>query len=112
MENPVVPCKRKHIQVITDYCLDAKVEFTIRPGDKNDEFETEFHINDITRAVALGMFLRENRLYLKGMEPATKGKKAEKDKSPANEETAAIEEEKPVSEYQDNGLQFDLAEEN
>lgn len=111
MENPIVSCKRKHVQLITDYCLDAKVEFTIRPGKGNDDFETEFHIQDIFRAVTLGMFLRENRLFLKGMEPqtTTRGKKADKEKA-----TNGSAENEPENsfELQDTGLQFDLAEGN
>lgn len=98
--NPAVKIKRKNIQALFDYCLEAKIEITVKPL-QNDEFEIEFNLSDITKAILLGMFLREMKLELVGVAiPATvasiKAKKPET-KEPVKEEapsTMVFEEEK------------------
>ena len=59
--------KRKNIQVVFDYCLDNKIETKMTPRDMPEEWEMEFGVEDIMKAINLGMFLRENKLELVGL---------------------------------------------
>lgn len=59
--------KRKNIQVVFDYCLDNRIETKMTPRDMPEEWELEFNIADIMKAINLGMFLRENKLELVGL---------------------------------------------
>ncbi len=67
-ENPTVAVKRKSIQVLIDYCLEKKIELTIKPkaSGNAEEWHFEFNITDINAAILMGMFLRENKLELIG----------------------------------------------
>ncbi|MCX6187189.1 MAG: hypothetical protein NTU43_09390 [Bacteroidetes bacterium] len=88
-EKPVILAKRKNIQTIFDYCLEQKVEFKVSPRTiSNDEWEVELGIDSIKMAIALGMFVRENKLDMYGMgefskpKPVSNGKKSdEKEKT-------------------------------
>ncbi len=59
--------KRKNIQVVFDYCLDNKIETKMSPRDMPEEWELEFNVSDIMKAINLGMFLKENKLELVGL---------------------------------------------
>ena len=59
--------KRKSIQVVFDYCLDNRIETKMTPRDMPEEWEMEFNIADIMKAINLGMFLKENKLELVGL---------------------------------------------
>jgi hypothetical protein len=99
--NPAVKIKRKSILALFDYCLENKIEITVKPL-QNDEFEVEFNLSDVTKAILLGMFLREMKLELIGVTlsaPAPKAKKPEvkepvKEEVPAPPTTMVFEEEK------------------
>jgi hypothetical protein len=67
-ENPAVAVKRKSIQALIDYCLEKKIELTIKPkaSGNAEEWHFEFNISDINTAILMGMFLRENKLELIG----------------------------------------------
>lgn len=69
-EKPRVIVKNKNLQFIFDYCLETKTPFTANPRLSGDEWEIEFKISDIMGAVALGMFLRENRIEPIGVQVA------------------------------------------
>ncbi len=74
-EKPVILAKRKNIQTIFDYCLEQKVEFKVSPRTiSNDEWEVELGIDSIKMAIALGMFVRENKLDMYGMGEFSKPK--------------------------------------
>lgn len=65
---PTVLIKRKNIQTIFDYCLDTKVEFTVREKPFTvEEFEVILQITDIKQAIAFGIFARENKLDIVGV---------------------------------------------
>lgn len=67
-DKPVVACKRTKLQEIFDYCLDNKIEFQVKEKITGiDEFEVTLDVENVKKAVMLGMFLRENRLELAGM---------------------------------------------
>jgi hypothetical protein len=87
-ENPSVILKRKNIQVVIDYCIENRIEWHAAPKNMPEEWEIEFTVSDIMKAINLGMFLKEHRLDLAGFgslsinKPAiakTKGKKTEKE---------------------------------
>ena len=69
-ENPSVVVKRKNIQTIIDYSLDNKVEIKITPRSLPDEWDIEFTITDVIKAIELGMFLRDAKIDLSGSIPA------------------------------------------
>ena len=59
--------KRKNIQPVFDYCLENRIETKITPRDMPEEWELDFNVADIMKAINLGMFLRENKLELVGV---------------------------------------------
>ena len=67
-DKPKVIVKSKHLSLIFDYCIESKTAFTVNPRLTGDEWEVEFKIADIMGGVALGMFLRENRLEPAGFQ--------------------------------------------
>lgn len=67
-EKPRVIVKNKNLQFIFDYCIESKTPFSANPRLSGDEWEIEFKITDIMGAVALGMFLRENRIEPVGIQ--------------------------------------------
>lgn len=120
-DKPVVLSKRKNVQVVIDYCLEQKISFSASPRAISiDEWEVELDITSIKAAIALGMFVRENKLEMYGMGDITKakpttsastnGKKAETKEAPANNlidlatASPAVEETTPVTPT----LTFDL----
>jgi hypothetical protein len=66
-QNVSVIVKRKNIQVVVDYCLDNRIETKMIPRDMPEEWELDFAVVDIMKAINLGMFLRENKLELVGL---------------------------------------------
>lgn len=94
-EKITVLTKRKSTQVLFDYCMDQKIVFTLTPRPMiNDEFEMDMEVAGIKQAIALGMFLKENKFDVFGLgefgktknaaSNASTGKKAEKeDQTPA-----------------------------
>jgi hypothetical protein len=76
-ETPVLLSKRKNIQVLLDYCLDQRIAFTATPrAISHDDFEIELHISGIKQAIALGMFVKENKFEVTGMGDLVKPKVA------------------------------------
>jgi hypothetical protein len=65
-ENPSVIVKRKNIQVVLDYCLENRIECKMSPRDMPEEWEIEFTVDEIMKAINLGMFLKEAKLELAG----------------------------------------------
>jgi len=67
--------KRKSIQLVFDYCMDNKIEFTVSPREMIvDEFEIALKISGIKPAVALGMFAKEHKFEVFGMKDVVKQK--------------------------------------
>lgn len=67
--NPCVVVKRKHMQDVMEYCLDQRLSVRCLPRGTGDEWELEFFPENHVQAVALGMFLREQKLELLGFGP-------------------------------------------
>lgn len=71
--------KRKNIQLLVDFCLDESLEFTLKPQTFPDtDWELNMKISDIKTAVAAGMFLRENRIDVNGIDQSKFKKQAPK----------------------------------
>ena len=67
--------KRKTTAFLFDYLMDQKVIFTVSPRPMiNDEFEIDVQIGNIKQAIALGMFLKENKYEDFGLGEFTKVK--------------------------------------
>lgn len=67
-EKVTVISKRKAIQPLFDYCMDQKIMFTVSSRPMiSDEFEIETHLGSIKQAIALGMFLKENKFDVFGL---------------------------------------------
>jgi len=84
MNDLKVVLKKKNIPVLVDFCLEESVEFTVKPQAFPDtDWEFVMKISDIQTAVVAGMFLRENRIEISGMDqqkykkPVKKGKEEE-----------------------------------
>jgi hypothetical protein len=66
-ESIKVVLKQKSIPVLVDFCLEEKIEFSVRPQVFPDnDWEFNLMVKDIKTAVMTGMFLRENRIDIAG----------------------------------------------
>lgn len=87
--------KRKNIQLLVDFCLDESLEFTLKPQTFPDtDWELTVKITDIKTAVAAGMFLRENRIEVNGIDQQKFKKQAPKKTKEESDDKADEKEEK------------------
>lgn len=63
-EKPRILIKSKNLQLIFDYCVETKTEFTVIPRNTNDDWEIELNIKSIIDAIKWGMFLKSNKIEL------------------------------------------------
>ncbi|MGQ9847375.1 MAG: hypothetical protein ACUVQP_07745 [Bacteroidales bacterium] len=63
-EKPRIHVKTKNLQLIFDYCIESKTEFTVIPKNDSDTWEIELAIKSIIDAVKWGMFLKANKIDL------------------------------------------------
>ncbi|MCX7863357.1 MAG: hypothetical protein N2449_10230 [Bacteroidales bacterium] len=63
-EKPRILVKTKNLQLVFDYCIETKTEFTVIPRNSNDDWEVELAIRNIIDAVRWGMFLKANKIDL------------------------------------------------
>jgi hypothetical protein len=96
MNDLKVVLKKKNIPVLVDFCLEESVEFNVKPQTFPDtDWEFTMKISDIKTAVVAGMFLRENRIEVSGVDQqkykkqAKKGKEEEIAEKPAPHKTQA-----------------------
>ena len=62
-EKPRINVKSKNLQIVIDYCIEQKTEFTVIPRNSiNDEWEVELNIKSISKAIEWGMFIKTNKL--------------------------------------------------
>ncbi|MES2836303.1 MAG: hypothetical protein V4667_02175 [Bacteroidota bacterium] len=100
-----ISVKRRNTQLVFDYCLDNEIAFSVKPAfAAKDEFEFSVNIENIKKAIAFGMFLKENKLELKGM-ATTAAPAAAKAKKPETKTNGAPAKEEASAEA--NGLAFD-----
>jgi hypothetical protein len=104
-ELPVVLIKRKNIQTIFDYCLDNKVEFTVREKPFTvEEYEVILQITEIKKAIAFGIFARENKIEVVGVND--QAQQAKNTKKPANTAVPAT----PAKTAEPEAIKFDTEE--
>jgi hypothetical protein len=91
MNDLKVVLKKKNIPVLVDFCLEESVEFSVKPQIFPDtDWELTMKISDIKTAVVAGMFLRENRIDISGIDqqkykkPVKKGKEEESVEKPVH----------------------------
>ena len=66
---PKVVAKKKQIPVIVDFCVEESIEFNVKQQSfPNADWEVEVKIKDIKTAVLFGMFLRENKFEMEGID--------------------------------------------
>lgn len=71
-ETPSVNVKRKNISLLMEYCVENKIEFSVKPLiSRSEEFEMDFTVSNNKTAVALGMYLKELRIELNGTQAVT-----------------------------------------
>jgi hypothetical protein len=71
-DKPIILTKRKNVQIVLDYCLEQKLSFSANPRAISvDEWEIELNVTTIKGAIALGIFVKENKLELYGMGTST-----------------------------------------
>ena len=65
---PSVTVKKKNVLPLIEYCIENKIDFTLKSRSvSSDEFDVEFIINDTKKAIALGMCLKELKMELNGL---------------------------------------------
>ena len=104
---PKVILKKKQISVLIDFCLDESIEFSVKQQIfPETDWEVELKLKDLKTAVVVGMFLRESKLELDGVDQSrykkTVNKKADEKPEPAAKaETPKVEKSKQeVDDYQ------------
>ena len=103
-ESIKVILKQKSIPTLVDFCLEEKIEFSVRPQSFPDtDWEYNLMVKDIKTAVMTGMFLRENRIDIAGNEQHQQ-QKAKKAPVKKKEEEKAETEEHQSPEKNDKGL--------
>jgi len=67
-EHPSITVKKKNSQFIIEYCIENKIDFTLKSkSELSDEFTLEFIITSTNKAIALGMCLKELKIELNGL---------------------------------------------
>jgi hypothetical protein len=89
-DKTTVLARRKNIQLLIDYCLDQKIVFTVSPrAISNEEFEVEMEIGSIRQAIAVGIFVKENKFDVFGLGDFVKPKAPQPNKKSDAKEPAA-----------------------
>jgi hypothetical protein len=66
-DKPTVTVKKKNIQSLIEYCIENKIDFTVKSKTSVDDFDVEFIITNTKKAIALGMCLKELKMELNGL---------------------------------------------
>lgn len=98
-----VVVKKKFIPSLVEFCLDESVEFNVKPQAFPDtDWEVTLKMADIKTAVVAGMFFRENKIEIAGVDqqkykkPSKKGdEKAEESKPETKSQPAKEEKTEP-----------------
>ena len=66
---PKVVLKKKQIPVMVEFCLDESIEFSVKQQTfPETDWEIELRLKDFKMALLVGMFLRENRFEIEGID--------------------------------------------
>ena len=114
-EKPTVSVKKKNLLSLVEYCIENKIDFTVKSRSA-DDFEVEFLITNTKKAIALGMCLKELKLELNGLSvtPVAAIKASKKLSTKENVLTIGngIVAEGDVNMAFEDALQFDLGSSN
>jgi hypothetical protein len=98
---PKLTVKAKNLQLVFDYCIENKLKFSVAPRLIQDEWEFELNISDIMTAVALGVFIKENKIEVAGLAY----------NSPKTQQPAAVQTKSTAKSVKTTGKKADLLEE-
>lgn len=74
---PKIILKKKQIPQIIEFCLDESIEFSVKQQTfPETDWEIELRLKDLKTAMLVGMYMRENRLELEGIDPSRYKKSA------------------------------------
>jgi hypothetical protein len=114
--SPSVTLKKKNLSSLIEYCIENKIDFSVKSRSSADDFDVEFLISDTKKAIALGMCLKELKLELNGLSvipvSAIKAKKQSNGKDLGAVNGHAIIAEGDVTMAFEDALQFDLGSSN
>jgi hypothetical protein len=69
VSNPKVVLKKKQVPVLIDFCLEESIEFSVKQQTfPETDWEVELKLKDIKTAIVVGMFLRENKFDIEGID--------------------------------------------
>ncbi|MCE3279651.1 MAG: hypothetical protein K0S44_1842 [Bacteroidetes bacterium] len=115
-ETPTVTVKKKNIQSLIEYCIENKIDFTVKSKSSIDDFDVEFIITNTKKAIALGMCLKELKMELNGLSvtpvAAIKASKKVMPKENGLTNGHGIVAEGDVTMAFEDALQFDLGSSN
>lgn len=111
---PSVTVKKKSISPLIEYCIENKIDFTVKSRTSSDDFDVEFIITNTQKAIALGMCLKELRLELNGLSvtPIAAIKASKKALSAKETGLTGIVAEGETEMAFDDALKFDLGSSN
>jgi hypothetical protein len=90
---PKVVLKKKQIPVLVDFCLDEAIEFSVRQQVfPETDWEIELKLKDFKVAILVGMFLRENRFDIDGID-ASRYKKSNGSAKKADDKAEPVKQE-------------------
>jgi hypothetical protein len=114
-DKPTVTVKKKNLSSLIEYCIENKIDFTLRSGS-SDDFDVEFIITNTKKAIALGMCLKELKMELNGLTvtpvAAIKASKKVVTKDSGLTNGQGIVAEGEVTMAFEDALQFDLGSSN
>ena len=66
-EKPTVTVKKKNAFALIEYCIENKIDFTVKSKSSVEDLDVEFIITNTKKAIALGMCLKELKMELNGL---------------------------------------------
>ena len=115
-DKPTVTVKKKNIHSLIEYCVENKIDFTVKSKSSPEDFDVEFLIADTKKAIALGMCLKELKMELNGLSvtpvAAIKAGKKAMTKESGLPNGHGIVAEGDVTMAFEDALQFDLGSSN
>lgn len=99
MNDLKVVVKKKFVPVMVEFCMDESLEFSVKPQSFPDtDWEFTMKIAEIKTALLAGMFLRENRIDVSGIDQQKikkTGKKSKEEEAADRAEESRVAESKP-----------------
>ena len=72
-DKPIAYIKRNKLFELIEFCLDNKIDFAVTEKTVGiDEYEVTLDITQVKKAIQFGIYVRENRIELAGMQQENK----------------------------------------